>query len=122
MGVGLHPDNNIPKSTLNDCCTGKPAQCDCQPNSKKLTLLEEETIIKHILDLDSCGFAPTIGAVSDMANKLLAAHDAGQVGSQWPRNFVKQTDTLKTCFIRPYDRQRDLCEDPRAISSWFELV
>jgi len=57
-----------------------------------------------------------------MADRLLAARGAGQVGVHWPRNFVKRTDSLKTRFNRPYDRQRALCEDPVLIKSWFELV
>jgi hypothetical protein len=46
-----------------------------------------------------------------MAEKLLAARDAGQVGVYWARNFVKRTDALTTRFNRAYDRQRALCED-----------
>ena len=61
-------------------------------------------IVKYILDLDARGFAPTYAAVRDMADKLLAARDAGQVGVHWARNFVKRTDTLKTRFNRAYDR------------------
>ena len=57
-----------------------------------------------------------------MADKLLAERGAGQVGTYWPRNFVKRTESLKTRFNRPYDRQRALCEDPQAIQAWFELV
>jgi hypothetical protein len=57
-----------------------------------------------------------------MADKLLTARGAGQVGVHWPRNFVKRTDSLTTCFNRPYDRQRALCEDLALIRSWFELV
>jgi hypothetical protein len=57
-----------------------------------------------------------------MADKLLAARGAGQVGQKWPANFVKRTDSLKTRFNRAYDRQRALCEDPILIRSWFELV
>ena len=53
------------------------ARRDCQPNSKKLTQLEEEVIVKYILDLDLRGFAPTYAAVRDMADKLLAARGAG---------------------------------------------
>jgi hypothetical protein len=79
-------------------------------------------IVTHILDLDSRGFAPTYEAVRDMADKLLAARGAGQVGVHWPRNFVKRTDSLKTRFNRAYDRQRALCEDPVLIRSWFELL
>ncbi|KAB2098612.1 hypothetical protein AG0111_0g13157 [Alternaria gaisen] len=57
-----------------------------------------------------------------MADKLLAARGAGQVGQKWPANFVKRTDSLTTRFNRAYDRQRALCEDPVLIKSWFELV
>ena len=65
------------------------------PNLKKLTKLKEEVIVRHILDLDSRGFAPTLGAVKDMADKLLAARTAGQVSKNWPANFVNQTIKLK---------------------------
>lgn len=65
--------------TLRDRRAGKPARRDCQPNSKKLTQLEEEVIVKYILDLDLRGFPPTYTAVRDIANKLLAARSAGQV-------------------------------------------
>jgi hypothetical protein len=82
----------------------------------------EEVIVSHILDLDSRGFPPTYAAVRDMADRLLAARGAGQVGVHWPRNFVKRTDSLTTRFNRPYDRQRALCEDPAIIRPWFELV
>jgi len=71
---------NVPRSTLQTRRAGVTSRRDCEPNSKKLTKLEEEAIIQHILDLDSRGFAPTLDAVRDMANKLLAERDAGQVG------------------------------------------
>jgi hypothetical protein len=57
-----------------------------------------------------------------MANKLLAARGAGQVGQKWPANFVRRTDSLTTRFNRAYDRQRALCEDSVLISRWFKLV
>jgi hypothetical protein len=113
---------DVPRTTLRDRRAGRPARRDCQPNSKKLTQLEEQVIISYILDLDRRGFAPTYAAVRDMADKLLAARGAGQVGVHWPRNFVKRTDSLTTRFNRAYDRQRALCEDPALIRSWFELV
>jgi hypothetical protein len=61
-------------------------------------------------------------AVRVMADSLLAARGADQVGLNWPANFVKCTDSLTTRFNRAYDRQRALCEDPVLIRSWFELV
>jgi hypothetical protein len=79
-------------------------------------------IVGYILDLDSRGFAPTLDAVRDMANRLLTARGAEQVGRDWPRNFVRRTDSVKTRFNRPYDRQRALCEDPDIIRTWFDRV
>jgi hypothetical protein len=113
---------NVPETTLRRRRAGKPTRRDCLPNSRKLTQLEEEVIVNYRLNLDQPGFAPTYAAVRDMADKLLAARDAGQVGQKWPANFVKRTDSLKTRFNRAYDRQRALCEDPILIRSWFKLV
>ena len=113
---------DVLRTTLRDRRAGKPARRDCQPNSKKLTQLEEEVVVSHILDLDQRGFPPTYAAVRDMADKLLAARGAGQVGVHWPRNFVKRTDSLTTRFNRTYDRQRARCEDAVLITYWFKLV
>ncbi|KAF4300733.1 hypothetical protein GTA08_BOTSDO06775 [Botryosphaeria dothidea] len=113
---------NIPRTTLRDRRAGVASRRDYEPNSKKLTKPEEEAIIQHIYDLDSRGFAPTLDAVRDMANKLLAERAAGQVGTHWPRNFVGRTPQLKTQLNRPYDRQRALCEDPKVLGEWFKLV
>ena len=86
------------EATLRRRRAGMSARRDCQPNLKKLTKLEEEVIVKHILDLNLRGFSPTYAAVRDMADRLLAARGAGQVGVHWPRNFVKRIDSLTTRF------------------------
>jgi hypothetical protein len=83
---------------LRDQRAGKPAHRNCQPNSRKLTQLEEEVIVNYILDIDTRGSLPTYAAVRDMADKLLAARGGGQVGVQWLRNFVKRTKSLTTRF------------------------
>ena len=71
---------SVSERTIRRRRAGVPARRDCQPNSRKLTQREEEVIISYILDLDQRGFAPTYEAVRDMANKLLTARGAGQVG------------------------------------------
>ena len=70
----------VPKSTLNNRRARKLAWRNCQPNSKKLTIIEEEVIVSYIIKLDLRRFAPTYAAVRDMANRLLAARSADQVG------------------------------------------
>jgi hypothetical protein len=68
------------KLTLNNQRAGKLARRDCQPNLKKLTTVEEEVIVSYIIKLDLRGFAPTYAAVRNIANRLLAARNANQVG------------------------------------------
>jgi hypothetical protein len=88
------------KKTIHCRRAGVSSRCDCQPNSRKLTQLEEEVIVKDILDLDQREFAPTYSAVRDIADKLLTARGGSQVRQKWPANFVKRTDSLKTRFNR----------------------
>ena len=112
----------VPRTTLRARRAGIAMRRDCQPSLKKLTKLEEEVIVRYILDLDSRGFAPSYAAVRDMADKLLTARGATPVGKLWPHTFVRRTEALTTRFNRPYDYQRALCEDPVIISAWFERV
>jgi hypothetical protein len=81
-----------------------PPRRDCQSKTNKLTELEEEVIFRYISGLYLRIFASTYAAVRDMADKLLAARGGGQVGVQWPRNFVKRTESLTTRFNRAYDK------------------
>jgi hypothetical protein len=57
-----------------------------------------------------------------MADQLLSERGAGQVGVNWPRNFVDRTDSIEIRPNRPYNWQRALCEDPDTIQGWFDLV
>ena len=95
---------NVSKSTLLRRLNGVDARRDCEPNRKKLTKLEEEVVIGHVLDLASRGFPASLEYVRYMANKLLAARGVEPVGKLWPHNFVKRTKSLTTYFTRPYDR------------------
>ena len=111
-----------PKSTLHQRIRGRGARADTTPNSRNLTAIEEETIVREILDRDSQVFPPRYCDVEDMANRLRAARDASPVGQRWASNFVKRQEQLRTRFTRPYDYQRALCEDPKVIEDWFRLV
>lgn len=112
----------VPETTLRDGMNGRRARQDTRANSKKMTELEEEAIVKYVLDLDSRGFSPPLRDVEDIANLLLTERDASRVGKHWASNFVKRQPGLKTRVNRPYDYQRALCEDPDAIRAWFQLV
>jgi helix-turn-helix, Psq domain len=49
---------NIPYATLSNRMAGRTFRCETKANSLKLTKLEEETIIRYILNLDNRGFRP----------------------------------------------------------------
>jgi hypothetical protein len=95
---------------------------EAPPNSRKLSVTEEQTIVQHILELDARGFAPRLPEVADIANRLLAVRGGTPVGKNWAERFVQRTEELKMAFNRAKDCQRALQEDPEVISAWFKLV
>ena len=96
---------------------GRRARQDTRANSLRLTNLEENAVLRFILDLDERGFPPRLADVGDIANILLAERDAGRVGKHWASNFVKRQPELQTRFNRAYNFQRALCKDPEKISA-----
>jgi hypothetical protein len=113
---------NVPESTLRDRMTGRTPLNERRPAVHKLTKLEEEVIVRKILESDSRGFAPRLAGVEDMANFILESRGGGRVGKLWAYRFVQRQPDLKTRFNRVYDFQRALCEDPELIGAWFRLV
>ena len=73
---------NISRTTLQRRMNGKHARRDIRANNTRLTELEEKTLVRYILDLDSRGFAPRLHDVEDMANVITASRDASRVGTR----------------------------------------
>jgi hypothetical protein len=113
---------NVKRRTLDRRARATPFRADTTPNNLKLTRNEEQTIVRHILDLDSRGFAPRLCEVADMADKLLGIRGGKPVGKCWAKRFVTRSDALKMAFNRAKDRQRILQENPEVIGAWFTLV
>ena len=113
---------NIQRTTLQNRHAGKLARRERPANSRKLTDLEEETIVQYILELDTRSFPPRLAGVEDMANQLLRTRDTHPVGKLWAHNFVKRQPKLRMRYSRRYDYQRAQCEDPKTIGQWFSLV
>ena len=70
----------VPYSTLRDRYAGRPVRGDTPANLRKLTDLEEKTIIQYIVELCTRAFHPRLCYVEDMANRLLRERDAPPVG------------------------------------------
>jgi len=93
----------IDRITLTRRRNGKPARYDIPANSRKLTDLEERTIVQYIIKLCTRTFHPRLYYVEDMANQLLRKRDAPPIGIRWAHNFVKRQPELRTCFTRKYN-------------------
>ncbi len=61
----------VPYATLSERIAGITPRNETRPNCLKLSRLEEEVIIRYILDLDSRGFASRLASVEDIANYIL---------------------------------------------------
>jgi hypothetical protein len=113
---------SVPRTTVRRRRQGACSRQDREPNSKKLSKLEEEALVRRILNLDQRGIGATRAMVQDMANDLLTERGGKPVGKHWVDNFKTRTPEIKLQRSRPYDRQRALNEDARIITPWFELV
>ena len=113
---------NVDFSTLCRRRRGQSSRQDSRTNSRKLTDLEERTIVQYVLNLDTRAFPPRLVRVEAIANQLLRDRDAPPVGKNWTSNFVKRQPQLQTRFLRKYDYKRAKCEDLNALNAWFRLV
>lgn len=113
---------NVKHQKLSDRARGVLFILERPPNGRKLTLTEEEMIVRYILDPDSRGFAPRLCEVADMADKLLGVRGGEPVGKHWAERFVTRSDELKEASNRAKSRQGILQEDSEIIGTWFKLV
>ena len=88
---------NIPESTLRSRMNGHTFLRERRPENHKLTKLEEEVIVRNILDIDTRGFAPRLAGVEDMTN-YLESREARRVGKLRAHRFVQRQPELKTRF------------------------
>ncbi|OQD74715.1 hypothetical protein PENANT_c169G06617 [Penicillium antarcticum] len=118
---------NVPVSTLKHRIKGRQFRDESRASGHKFTVLEEESMEKWLLSMDSRGAALTHALLRDMANLLLRSRelipsDPPKVGQNWTTEFVKRHQSLSTCLSRKYNYERALSEDPRVILPWFKLV
>jgi hypothetical protein len=95
---------NVPRTTVRRRRAGQRSQRDCEPNSKRLTELEEEVIIQRILDESLRGVPPSKANVRDMADRLLRERGGKPTSKNWVDNFIKRTPELRTRWSCLYNR------------------
>lgn len=117
---------NTPRSTLRGRLAGALPQAAANARKRKLLPVEEQSLVRWILDLDSRGFPPHIIDVRRMADTLLAARGQQppppRVGKCWVTRFINSQPELETKWDRKLHSQRALCQDPVKFRAWFKLV
>jgi hypothetical protein len=97
---------DIPRSTLQDRADGRLSRVDKPPNGRKLTQLEEDSLVEWIFSMDKRGAAPRKATIREMANILLAArgsHPSPTVGVKWPDNLISRRPDLRMRSSIRYD-------------------
>ena len=117
---------DVPKSTLQTRLRGVQPRSEIASTRRKLSLIEEQSLVQWILELDRRGFPPHIIDVRRMADTLLAARGQNPppppIGKCWVPRFIQSQPELQTKWSRRFHSQRAQCEDPVAITAWFKLV
>jgi hypothetical protein len=117
---------NATESTLRSRLKGTTPRLETAPVNRKLSSIEEQSLIQWILNLDQRGFPPQVIDVRRMADALLAGR--GQtpppppVGQNWVSRFISRQPELQTKWNRKFHSQRAKGEDPVKINAWFKLV
>ena len=91
------------KSILRDRINSYITFSERRPATQLLTELEEEVILRYILNIDIRGFTPRLASVKDITNYILESRGERRVGKLWAYRFVQRRLELKTCFNRVYD-------------------
>ena len=115
---------NVEESTLRRRLRGGGTRQTSQQNNRILLNTEEITLTAWILDLADRGHPLKLCHIEYMANQLLSARRGpdSKVGKCWTQRFITRNPEIRTERYRKYDYERALCEDPKMIQNWFDLV
>ena len=93
-------------ATLSRRALGASSRVETGRHRRKVTKLEEDSLVEWILSLDSRGAAPRPSTIREMANILLATRGQSPpptVGVNWVSTFVKRREELQSRYSRRYD-------------------
>ena len=86
---------------------------------KKLTNGQEKRLIEESKFLTSIGFPPPHRKIK----KLVANATKTGVGGRWVSRFIKRyEDQIRSAYVKPIDRKRQLADRVEKIENWFERV
>jgi hypothetical protein len=115
----------VSEATLRRRLKGTKARVETRANGHKLTAIEEEVLVKRLLDADKRGFSIRPEFLRRMAQILLREHSQDStavLGVNWAYSFIKRRPELRARYNRRITYQRAKQEDPKVIKQWFKTV
>lgn len=119
---------DVPRSTIRDRLRGCTTKRESQSLTRKLTSIEESTLVEWILSMDKRSYPPELNLYARWPT-FSSLHASDQRLQTHPRltrtgynDSSNRRGELKSKYHRKYDHQRAQCEDPEAIRNWFALV
>jgi hypothetical protein len=115
----------VPKTTLLRRLKGSRPRSETRANGHKLQAVEEEVLLKQLLEADKRGFPIRPEFLRGMAQILLRERlqtSTAVLGINWAYSFVKRHPQLRTRYNRRITYQRARQEDPKVIIPWFQTV
>ena len=79
---------------------------DSDTGKQRLTLSEEDILVRKVLELDFRGTPVRLDKLRDFASSITQARGAPPVGSKWAYNFIKRTLPLRTRTTRSLNYRR----------------
>ena len=111
----------VARMTLRDRFLGQTLsiQAAASEYRQRLTIVQEETLIKHINSLTDRGLPPTSRMVRNLAEEIIN----GPVGKNWTGDFVKRyKNRLISLHLRNIDSQRIKAEYTPSFKQFYDLV
>ena len=108
----------VPKSTFIDRLNGIQPRSEARASGYKLTTIEEESLVKRLLDTDKRGFSIRPEYLYGIAQILLCEHSqdpTAVLGVNWASSFIKRCPKLRIRYNWRITYQRAKQEDPKVL-------
>jgi DDE superfamily endonuclease/Psq-like protein len=113
---------HVPRSTLQGRIEGRLSAKARQQSRQRLTVQEEDSIVRAIYKLSQWGWPMSIHWLESFVTNLLQKKgDMEPLGHNWYLRFLERHPNLRTKWSRCMDQQRHDAEEYNSIDKWFKL-
>ena len=110
----------VPRSTFKSRLRGSQSTRISHEHLQRLSHLQEEFLVKWILDEEARGYAPTHARCREMASRILEMNgDHRPLGKLWVPHFIKRNPRVKTVIGKKLEAARASGVSPEIVTNFF---